>query len=154
MRQIILILLLITLALGGCAVTVWRLQPAIEQTAHAWVQAETRTDPVDDLVRFRQSERSGRAGSILLPVFALLSLALLLLLLAAPLPRILKELRLLRKASHKTRRYGPPSPSRLGQPWLEQPDRGQFPPPLPGHLPPENQPLLPPPHSSGWLESE
>ncbi|MCZ7672379.1 MAG: hypothetical protein M5U34_37270 [Chloroflexi bacterium] len=91
MRQIILILLLITLALGGCAVTVRSLQPAIEQTAHAWVQAETRTDPVDDLVRFRQSERSGRAGSILLPVFALLSLALLLLLLAAPCPAFSKN---------------------------------------------------------------
>lgn len=154
MRQIILILILIILGLGGCAVTVRSLQPTINTTALAWVEARTRTDPVDDLVRFRQAERAGRASSILLPVFALLSLALLLLLLTTPLPRILKELRLLRKAGHKPRRQ-----NARPQPWLEQ----SAPPPPNQTLPaqglsnqalPEQQPLFPPPSTSGWLENE
>lgn len=149
MRQILLILLLIFLGLGGCAVTVRSLQPTLHTTALAWVEAKTRTDPVDDLVRFRQSERSGRAGSILLPVFALLSLALLLLLLTTPLPRILKELRLLRKAGHKPRRA-----SARPQPWLEQTAPSLPNQVSPNQTLPEQQSLLPPPHTSEWLENE
>lgn len=158
MYRIILVLLLIVLALGGCAATVWVLQPTINNSVHAWVQAETRTDPVDDLVRFRQAERDGRAGAVLLPVFIILSLALLLLLLTTPLPRILKELRLLRKAWRKPRRPAtPPSgwleQSRLGQPQVEH--LPQPPPPLHTPASAENQvPLLPPPHPSEWLENE
>ena len=79
MRDVLLVLLFFALALGGCAVTVSILQPTINTTASSWVQAEIRTDPVDDLVRFRKAERDGRAANILLPVFALLTAILLLL---------------------------------------------------------------------------
>ena len=151
MREVLLILLLFALALGGCAVTVTVLQPTINGAAHAWVQAETATDPIDDLVRFRRAERDGRAASLLLPVFVVLSAVLLLLALAAPLPRNLKELRLLRKAAKPHRQ-----PLGRGQPWLEQP-----PPALPGlrptdsHAPdPPAYPLLPPPQPASWLEDE
>ena len=153
MHRIILILLLLTIALGGCAATVWVLQPTINTTAHAWVQAETRTDPVDDLVRFRKAERNGRAGTVLLPVFVILSLALLLLLLTTPLPRILKELRLLRKAGRQPRRHAAPPPGWLEQSQLAQGRLAQ--PPIPTAGTAENQiPLLPPPQPGGWLENE
>lgn len=155
MRQVLLILLLIVLALGGCAATVWVLQPTVDNVAHAWVQAETRTDPVDDLVRFRKAERDGRAGTVLLPVFIILSLALLLLLLTTPLPRILKELRLLRKAGHQPRRQAAPPSAWLEQSQLGQPRLGQPPSVLPIQGTAENQvPLLPPPQPNGWLENE
>jgi hypothetical protein len=158
MRQILLILLLIVMGLGGCAVTIHSLQPTIHTAALSWVTAETRTDPVDDLVRFRQAEGEGRASRILLPVFVLLTLALLLLALSAPLPRILKETRLLVKARKKAGRR----PGAAPQPWLEQgtgyPHAEQ--PPLPGYSrpgtpPAETQPpLLSPPVSTSWLEDE
>ena len=155
MRQIILILLLIVLGLGGCALTVRSLQPTINTTALAWVEAETRTDPVDDLVRFRKAERDGRAGTILLPVFIILSLALLLLLLTTPLPRILKELRLLRKAGHQPRRQTAPPSAWLEQAQMEQLRLAQPPMTMPPPGTAENQmPLLPPPQPSGWLENE
>lgn len=155
MRQIILILLLIVLALGGCAATVWVLQPTVDNVAHAWMQAEIRTDPVDDLVRFRKAERDGRAGAILLPVFIILSLALLLLLLTTPLPRILKELRLLRKAGRQSRRQAAPPAAWLEQSPLAQPRLGQPPTPMSPPGTAENQvPLLPPPQPTGWLENE
>ena len=157
MRDVLLVLLFFALALGGCAVTVSILQPTINTTASSWVQAEIRTDPVDDLVRFRKAERDGRAANILLPVFALLSAILLLLALATPLPHILKEMRLLRKKSQPHRR-----PAKHSQPWLEQPPSlpfdqlgqlGQQPatatPTLPEPAPP---PLLSPPQSTTWLE--
>jgi hypothetical protein len=161
MRHILLILLLIVLGLGGCAVTVRSLQPTINTAALSWVEAETRTDPVDDLVRFRKAERDGRASSLLLPVFVLLSLALLLLALATPLPRILKETRLLvkarKKAGHPGRR-----PGAVPQPWLEQAaeyHHSEQPAPpghsLPGIRPPETQPpMLSPPPATSWLEDE
>ncbi len=164
MHRILLILLLITLALGGCTATVWVLQPTVGSVVHAWVQAETRTDPVDDLVRFRKAERGGRAGTVLLPVFIILSLALLLLLLTTPLPRILKELRLLRRAGRKSRRQAAHPHAWLEQPLQEQHQlmppgaetqgRRQQPTSLTGHMPPENQSLLPPPQPNGWLENE
>lgn len=155
MRQILLILLLIVLGLGGCALTVRSLQPTINTTALAWVEAETRTDPVDDLVRFRKAERDGRAGTILLPVFIILSLALLLLLLTTPLPRILKELRLLRKAGRQPRRQASPPSAWLEQSQLGQPRLGQPLSDLPIQGTAENQmPLLPPPQPTGWLENE
>jgi hypothetical protein len=155
MHRIILILLLLTIALGGCAATIWVLQPTINNSVHAWVQAETRTDPVDDLVRFRRAERDGRAGTILLPVFIILSLALLLLLLTTPLPRILKELRLLRKAGRQPRRQAAPPPGWLEQSQLTQGRVPHPPPALPTQGTAENQiPLLPPPQPGGWLENE
>ena len=154
MREVLLILLFFALALGGCAVTVSILQPTINTTASSWVQAEIRTDPVDDLVRFRKAERDGRAANILLPVFAMLSMILLLLAFATPLPHILKELRLLRKKGQPRRR-----PAKHSQSWLEQPpslppgQQGQQPavPTLPEPAPP---PLLSPPQSQSptWLE--
>jgi hypothetical protein len=146
MRQIILILLLIVLGLGGCALTVRSLQPTINTTALAWVEAETRTDPVDDLVRFRKAERDGRAGTILLPVFIILSLALLLLLLTTPLPRILKELRLLRKAGRQPRRQAASPSVWLEQSQVEQGRVSHLPPALPTQGTADDQvPLLPPP---------
>ncbi|MFO7681142.1 MAG: hypothetical protein R6X34_13930 [Chloroflexota bacterium] len=63
MREVLLILLLFALTLGRCAVTVTVLQPTIDGVAHAWVRAETATDPIDDLACFRQAERDGRADS-------------------------------------------------------------------------------------------
>ena len=152
MRDVLLVLLFFALALGGCAVTVSILQPTINTTASSWVQAEIRTDPVDDLVRFRKAERDGRAANILLPVFVLLSVILLLLAFATPLPHILKELRLLRKKGQSPRRS-----AKNNQSWLEQStptllgQQGQQTtvPTLPEPAPP---PLLSPPQSTTWLE--
>ena len=149
MREVLLILLLFALALGGCAVTVRILQPTIDTTASAWVQAEAGTDPVDDLVRFRNAERDGRAANILLPVFIVLSVSLLLLAFATPLPHLFKELRLLRKTGQPHHR-----PAKNSQPWLEQPLPTLPDQPPAGPYLPESAsvPLLSPPQATSWLE--
>lgn len=84
MRSFILCLLLLTLFLGSCAILSRSLQPAIEASAQTWMEAETRTNPIDDLVRFREAERRGRRTSLLLPFFLLSTIALLSLALLTP----------------------------------------------------------------------
>lgn len=84
MRSFLLCLLLLTLFLGSCAILSRSLQPVIEASAQASVEAETRTDPIDDLVRFREAERRGRRTSLLLPFFLLSTIALLSLALLTP----------------------------------------------------------------------
>lgn len=147
MRQFLIALFLLALLLGSCAVITRTLQPTIDASAQTWVAAETRTDPIDDLVRFRAAERRGRSASLLLPFLLLSTIALLALTLLTPLLHLLKELRLLRRR-HSARPR--PNPS-LPQGWLE-PSAER---PYPGYpaSPPEPA-TLPPPRSSEWLENE
>lgn len=146
MREITALLLIILLFLGGCAVIARSFQPTVESAAQALITAETRTDPIDDLVRFRETERAGRRSTLLLPIFVLLTIGLFLLVLATPLPHILKELRLLRKKRRRGRRRNPPTSA-----WIEPADR-----PFPDRRPPggRSQPQLPPPRRSAWLEED
>jgi hypothetical protein len=141
MRDILLLLLLFALVLGGCAVTVRTLQPTIDSATHTLLTQPQPTDPIDDLIRFRAAEQEGRSSTLLLPVFALFAFALLILALATPLPRILKEWRLLRKP---VRRQGEREMWRLGDGETAAPV-----PPLP-RSPVLDQ--LPPPHQQSWLE--
>jgi hypothetical protein len=146
MRDILLLLLLFALVLGGCAVTVRTLQPTIDSATHTLLTQPQPTDPIDDLIRFRAAEQEGRGSTLLLPVFALFAFALLILALATPLPRILKEWRLLRRQGEReTRRQGDQAAWRPGDEERAVPVPPVYPSPL---LPPPP----PPPHQQSWLE--
>jgi hypothetical protein len=140
MRDILLLLLLFALVLGGCAVTVRTLQPTIDSATHTLLTQPQPTDPIDDLIRFRVAEQEGRGSTLLLPVFALFAFALLILALATPLPRILKEWRLLRK------------PVRRGERESWRPGDEERAAPVPPVYPSPLLPPPPPPHQQSWLE--
>ncbi|HRQ42269.1 MAG TPA: hypothetical protein PLD25_30495 [Chloroflexota bacterium] len=147
MRPFVLFLFLLALGLGSCAILTRSLQPTIDMAAQTWVAAETRTDPIDDLVRFREAERRGRSASLLLPFLLLSTLALLVLLLLTPLPHLLKELRLLRRRQSHARSATP------SQNWIDRPPERPYP-TMPSTPMTPAPPALPPPQASEWLESD
>ncbi|MCL4266091.1 MAG: hypothetical protein KJ069_22975 [Anaerolineae bacterium] len=155
MRQFLIVLFLLALFLGSCAVITRTLQPTIDASAQTWVAAETRTDPIDDLIRFREAERRGRSASLLLPFLLLSTIALLAVVLLTPLPHLLKALRRRprkRRHTHPAPGLPPPPSPPLTSGWIESPSGRPSVPTLPSLLP--EQPPLPPSRSTGWLENE
>lgn len=152
MRPFLILFFLLALFLGSCAVITRTLQPTLDTTAQTWMAAETRTDPIDDLVRFREAERRGRSASLLLPLLLLSTLALLALSLLTPLPLLLKEVRQLRR-KRKSHSRSAASP----QSWIEQPPERPYASIPSAPVSPAPSALPPPHHSewvSEWLENE
>jgi hypothetical protein len=138
MDKVLLLLALLAVIVGGCSVTMGHLSPTIDKATMMMVEEQTKADPMEDIVRFRESERNGRSSSILLPFLGLVTIAAFVLLLATPLPRILKETRLLKKELKRKGGGNAGKPLVVPQqPWIEEP---------------ATVPQLPAPKETGWLE--